>query len=119
VAGPALTKINERSAKPRMLQPNGAILVSWRRGLLRLWLIGGAAWLIGWVLFIRGRCHGLPDGGLLCQNDRDGVLSFLGDFAAWTPVQLYSLGLAVPVAVLVVGSVIVPLTWLWRRKELP
>lgn len=93
--------------------------MSWRRGLLGLWLIGSAAWLIGWILFIRGRCHALPDGSLMCQNDRDGVLSFLGDFAAWTPIQLYLLGLSVPVAVLVVGSVIVALTWFWRRRGLP
>jgi hypothetical protein len=93
--------------------------MSWRRGLLRLWLIGSTAWLIGWILFIRGRCHALPDGGLMCQNDRGGILSFLGDFAAWTPLQLYLLGLSVPVAVLVVGSVIVALAWFLRRRGLP
>lgn len=66
---------------------NGTIHMSWRRGLLRLWLIGSAAWLIGWTLFIRGRCHALPDGRLMCQNERDGILSFLGDLAAWTPMR--------------------------------
>jgi hypothetical protein len=119
MAVPALTEINERPAKPRMLRANGATLMSWRRGLLRLWLIASAAWLIGWTLFIRGRCHALPDGRQMCQNDRDGVLSFLGDFAAWTPLQLYLLGLTVPMAVLVVGWVIVAFGWFWGRRGLP
>ena len=90
--------------------------MSWQRGLLTLWLIGSAAWLIGWVLFIRSRCHALPDGRQLCQNDRDGVLAFLGDFAAWTPLQLYLLGLTVPLAVLVASSLIVALGWFGRRS---
>ena len=59
--------------------------MSWRRGLPSLWLIGGTVWLIGWILFIRGRCHAL----------------------------------SVPVAVLVVGSVIVALAWFLRRMGLP
>ncbi len=59
---------------------------------------------------------GVRPGG---QNDRDGVLSFLGDFAAWTPLQLYLLGLTVPMAVLVVGWVIVAFGWFWGRRGLP
>lgn len=44
-------------------------------------------WLIGWTLFIRGRCHALPDDRLMCQNEPDGIVSFLGDLAAWTPMR--------------------------------
>lgn len=88
---PALTEINERPAKPRMLRVNGGTLMSWRRGLLRPWLVASAAWLIGWTLFI----------------------------ATWTPLQLYLLGLTVPMAVLVVGWVIVAFGWFWGRRGLP
>jgi len=89
--------------------------MSWGRGLFRLWLIASAIWLIGWVLFIRGRCHALPNGGFMCRNDRDGVLAFLGDFAAWTPMQLYLLGLVVPAAVLVIGLALAALAGRLRR----
>jgi hypothetical protein len=90
--------------------------MSGARGLFRLWLVASAAWLIGWVLFIRGRCHPLPNGGMMCEHDRAGILSFMGDFVAWTPFQVYLLGFAVPIAVLVVGLVVV---WFWPRRGLP
>ena len=90
--------------------------MTWRRGLFRLWLVGTAAWLIGWMLFIRGRCHPLPDGGLMCQHDRAGMLGFLGDFVSWTPMQVYLLGISVPVAVLIVGLTIAGIGRLWRRR---
>lgn len=90
--------------------------MSWARGLFRLWLVASAAWLIGWVLFIRGRCHPLPNGGMVCEHDRAGILSFMGAFVAWTPFQVYLLGLAVPLAVLVVGVIV---TWVRSRRGLP
>ncbi len=88
--------------------------MNWRSGLFRLWLIGSVVWMIGWVLFIRGRCHALPDGALICRNDPTGALAFLGDFATWTPAQLYLLGLSPPLAVLVAVSAIALLIRLRR-----
>jgi len=85
--------------------------VNWRRGLLWVWLIATAAWLVGWALFIRQACHSLPDGRLLCGAKPDGWFAHLGEFAAWTYFKLFLLGISVPVGVLILGSAAV---WLMR-----
>ena len=74
-----------------------------------------AGWLIGWTLFIRERCHGLLEGGMTCRHDPGGVLAFLGDFVRWTPLQVYLLGLVVPLAGPVIGLVVMAIARPRRR----
>lgn len=85
--------------------------MTWPRGLFLLWLIATGAWLMGWALFIRQSCHSRPDGKLLCHAAPDGWFAHLGDFSAWTYFKLFALGITVPVAVFVLGIVVV---WLMR-----
>ena len=33
-------------------QTNRAMQVNWRRGLLRVWLLLSAAWIMGWVVYL-------------------------------------------------------------------
>lgn len=79
--------------------------MNWRRGLLRLWLVGTAVWLIGWAIFIRLTCHTLPDGKLMCQAAPGGWVAGWGEFAAWSYVELLLLGLSVPAGIFVMGFV--------------
>jgi hypothetical protein len=69
------------------------------RGLLRLWLVGTAVWLIGWAIFIRLTCHTLPDGKLMCQAAPGGWVARWGEFAAWSYFELLLLGLSVPAGI--------------------
>jgi hypothetical protein len=85
--------------------------VTWRNGLLRLWLIGTAAWLMGWAFFIHLTCHSLPNGTLMCSARPDGWFAHLGAFAAWTYFELFVLGISVPVGILILG-----LTTVWLRR---
>ena len=87
--------------------------MSWPFGLLRLWAIASAIWLIGWTLFVRQKCLSNPDGSYLCMHDGRGLQDARGAVASWGPLELYLLGFTVPVAVLVLGAVIV---WLLRRS---
>lgn len=87
--------------------------MSWPFGLLRLWAIASAIWLIGWTLFIRQKCHSNPDGSYLCMRSERTLQDARGELASWAPIELYLFGFAVPLAVLVLGAVIV---WLIRRS---
>lgn len=87
--------------------------MSWPFGLLRLWAIASAIWLIGWTLFVRQRCHSNPDGSYLCMHDGRILQDARGAMASWGPLELYLFGFAVPVAVLVLGAVII---WFIRRS---
>ena len=33
-------------------RPRAAVLVNWRRGLIRLWLWASLAWIMGWGLYL-------------------------------------------------------------------
>ena len=87
--------------------------MSWRIGLLRLWAIASALWLIGWTLFLRQQCHSTPDGSFLCRHDRPELQQARGALASWDPVGIYLFGFAVPIAVLIVGIAVV---WILRRS---
>jgi hypothetical protein len=87
--------------------------MSWPFGLLRLWAIASAIWLIGWTLFVRQRCHSNPDGSYLCMYDGRALQGGQGEIVSWGPLELYLLGFAVPAAVLVLGVIVV---WFVRRS---
>ncbi len=87
--------------------------MSWPIGLLRLWAIASAIWLIGWTLFVRQKCHLGLDGSYLCMHDGRVLQDVRGAVASWGPLELYLFGFAVPVVVLALGAVIV---WFVRRS---
>lgn len=91
--------------------------MTWQHGLLRLWLIATAAWLVGWAFLIHQTCHSLPDGTLLCAARPDGWFAHLGAFATWTYFKLLLLGLSVPVGFLVLGIAAVWLMRLFRPRK--
>lgn len=91
--------------------------MTWRNGLLRLWLIGTAAWLMGWAFFIHQTCHSLPNGKLMCGARPDGWFAHLGEFAAWTYFKLFVLGISVPVGILVLGAAAVWLTRTFKSQR--
>jgi hypothetical protein len=34
------------------VKEDGPMLVNWRRGLFRVWLLFSAAWLMGWIIYL-------------------------------------------------------------------
>lgn len=36
----------------RSTRPRAAVLVNWRRGLIRVWLWASLAWIMGWGLYL-------------------------------------------------------------------
>lgn len=88
-----------------------------RRGLLWLWLIFSALWLIGWTLVVRQHCHVQAGGTFWCQHERAGMQALFGQFASWTPLQVYLLGLVIPLAVLILGLAVVAAVSIWKRKS--
>jgi uncharacterized membrane protein len=81
--------------------------MSWRSGLLRLWLVGAAAWLLGWTLFVREKCLATPGGSFLCTHDSAALQGLRGAFATWGPLELYLFGFAIPILVLIAGALVV------------
>lgn len=45
---------------------NEKMLINWRRGLFRVWLLMSAAWLMGWIIYLI--MHGIQ-GGLQTTAD--------------------------------------------------
>lgn len=90
--------------------------MNWPRGLFTLWLIGSAIWMIGWALLVRQNCSVMPNGDLWCRAEEQGLLIQLGQYSAWTQFQIYLLGFTMPLAVLLVGTL---LAWLLGRRRAP
>jgi hypothetical protein len=88
--------------------------MNWRTGLLRLWMIGTAAWLIGWTLFVRQKCYSTSSGSFWCVHDSETLKGLRGPSDLWGPLELYLLGAAVPLAVLLAGAIVV---WAMRRRQ--
>ena len=63
------------------------VLVNWRRGLFRVWLLLSAAWLMGWIIYLI--MFGLQ-GGLKTTGDFLGIPVVL----IGPPIALFLLGVA-------------------------
>ncbi len=74
-------------------QDEEPIPVNWRRGMLRVWLLASAAWIMGWVIYLL--LHGLQGG-----------IKETGEFLA-IPVVLFG----PPIALLLFG---IAAAWAFR-----
>ena len=80
--------------------------VNWKRRLLLAWIVASLLWLGGWLVYIKLSCGAeAPDEPELCYTNMfsDAMSSHftLGDYAS-----IALSGVAVPLAVLVIGAAI-------------
>jgi hypothetical protein len=76
-----------------------------QRGLLRVWAIGSAAWLVGWTCYIWATCNRfeLGDYALFCLSGFSGVRTRLEFFSFWDYANVFMMGAIVPIAALILG----------------
>jgi hypothetical protein len=87
--------------------------MNWRAGVFRLWLLGTAAWMIGWALLVSMSCHLLPDGKLVCRTVSSHWIAEWIDRTTWSYLKIGLVGFSVPAIVLVVGAATV---WATSRR---
>ncbi len=81
--------------------------MSWRHGLFRIWLLGTAAWMTLWAVMVTMACHLLPDGKMTCATASNHWIAEWIDSVTWSYLKIGLVGFALPLAVLIVGTVLV------------
>jgi hypothetical protein len=87
--------------------------LSWQGGLLRLWAIGAAAWMVLWTVLVSMSCHLLPDGKLTCRTVSSHWIADWIDRTTWSYLKIGLVGFALPAVVLVAGAIAV---WATSRR---
>src|SRR5437870_1511027 len=79
-----------------------------KRGVLRIWLVASATWVVGWAGYVRWTCqrvlYGPTEGQWFCYVGFSDWMPFVSDFGFIHYASLASVALGVPLTILVLGA---------------
>jgi hypothetical protein len=81
--------------------------MNWRLGLFRIWLLGTLAWMTLWAVMVTMACHQMPNGKMTCDTASNHWIAEWIDSVTWSYLKIGLVGFVPPLALLIVGALIV------------
>jgi len=90
---------------------DGGREMNWRRGLFRLWAVGGGLWAVIWPLCIWATCKFVPWPGAnyyveVCRTNFSEWATPLREFTIWSYLSIAGIDVGLPLLTLVFGAAI-------------